>query len=125
MATVVEPLDNSIPLEIGDDAVTVDSNAIFRDRSYPSEKEMRRASIDDEEANDVKNKMDSFRTSSGILLVSKTSPPEPPSKLLLEPCPNKSTNRLIPSGAIINCSRNVPGLEDNNACRICRDNTRA
>jgi hypothetical protein len=63
----VDPLDSPLPPDVDEEEVDDDddSNAILSDRSYPSEKVISRASIDDEEANDVRNNIDSLRTSSG------------------------------------------------------------
>ena len=124
MATV-DPLESPLPPDdVGDDDEEENSSAILSDRSYPSEKVIRRASMEDDDANDVRNSTDSLRTSSGIEL-DDSSPPSSAPTIMEGPCPNKSTSRLIPSGAIMSCSRNVPGLDDSSDCRICKDSTRA
>jgi hypothetical protein len=119
MATV-EPLDSPLPPYEGGDNVDEHSSAILSERSYPSEKVISRASMGDDDASEVRNNTDSLRTSSGIEFAS--SSPLPPME---GPCPSRSTSLLIPSGAIISCSRSVPGLAVNSDCRICRESTRA
>ena len=119
MATV-EPLDSPLTPHEGGDNDDEHSNAILSERSYPSEKVISRASMGDDDASEVRNNTDSLRTSSGIEFAS-SSPPPP----MEGPCPSRSTSLLIPSGAIISCSRSVPGLADSSDCRICRDSTRA
>ena len=119
MATV-EPLDSPLPPYEGGDNDDEHSSAILSERSYPSEKVISRASMGDDDASEVRNNTDSLRTSSGIEFAS--SSPLPPME---GPCPSRSTSLLIPSGAIISCSRSVPGVAVNSDCRICRESTRA